>query len=270
MLNICTITSDISIVKGNLLENNQVGSLIIIGTALIVILVLVLLFLAVFYQTYVLKMKRKEAELLLKTSLESEKNERQRIAADIHDGVSGDLNAVRNFISILLKIETNADKREMFTEINNGVEAALENTRLVSYKLMPPLLEKAGFVPALQDYLDRINKTSEVNFVLNANEFKYEIPQDKAYELFRITQEFTSNMMKYGKISICNILLQEVEDNYVLQIEDDGIPYNFKELYATSKGAGLKNISSRIKVIEANFEQILQEKGNKFVISVKK
>lgn len=252
------------------MENSQVGSLIIIGTALIVILVLVLLFLAVFYQTYVLKMKRKEAELLLKTSLESEKNERQRIAADIHDGVSGDLNAVRNFISILLRTETDADKKEMFTEINNGVEAALENTRLVSYKLMPPLLEKAGFIPAVQDYLDRINKTNNANFKVDSTNFTYEIPQDKAYELFRITQEFTSNMMKYGNISWCKISLFENTENYSLHIEDDGIPYNFKELYSTSKGAGLKNISSRIKVIEANFEQFPQEKGNKFVLSVKK
>lgn len=215
-------------------------------------------------------MKRKEAELLLKTSLESEKNERQRIAADIHDGVSDDLNAVRNFIAILLRTETDANKKEMFSEINNGVEAALENTRLVSYKLMPPLLEKSGFVSAVQDYLDRINKTSEANFELNANGFTYKIPQDKAYELFRITQEFTSNMMKYGNISKCTIRLNDSNENYSLVIEDDGIPYNFKELYATSKGAGLKNISSRIKVIEANFEQIPQEKGNKFVLSVKK
>lgn len=251
-------------------SNNQVSTLIIIGTALIVILVLVLLFLAVFYQTYVLKMKRKEAELLLKTSLESEKNERQRIAADIHDGVSGDLNAVRNFISILLKMETDANKKEMFSEINNGVEAALENTRLVSYKLMPPLLEKAGFVPALQDYLDRINKTNTANFELKTKDFNFEIPQDKAYELFRIMQEFTSNMMKYGEISLCTIALSDNSENYTLQITEDGIPYNFKELYVTSKGAGLKNISSRIKVIEANFEQIPLEKGNKFVISVKK
>lgn len=250
-------------------STSQAGTLIIIGTSLIVILVLVLLFLAVFYQTYVLKMKRKEAELLLKTSLESEK-ERQRIAADIHDGVSGDLNAVRNFTSILLKTETDVDKKEMFAEINNGVEAALENTRLVSYKLMPPLLEKAGFAPALQDYLDRINKVNEAKFELNANGFNFEIPQDKAYELFRISQEFTSNMMKYGNITKCTLSLNDSSEHYSLQIEEDGIPYNFKEMYTTSKGAGLKNISSRLKIIDANFEQIPVEKGNKFVISVKK
>lgn len=231
---------------------------------------LVLLFLAVFYQTYVLKIKRKEAELLLKTSLESEKKERQRIAADIHDGVSGDLNAVRNFIAILLRTETDEDKKEMFSEIKSGVEAALENTRLVSYKLMPPLLEKAGFLPALQDYLDRINLNNTAKFKLVNQSSGYQVPQEQAYELFRILQEFTSNMMKYGHISWCTITFSDTLENYNVTIEEDGVPYDFKELYTTSKGAGLKNISSRIKVIEAKFEQFPAEKGNKFVISVQK
>jgi len=249
--------------------SSQVGSLIIIGTGLIVILVLVLLFLAVFYQTNLLKIKRKEAELLLKASLESEKKERQRIAADIHDGVSGDLNAVRNFIAILLRTETDTEKKEMFSEIKSGVEAALENTRLVSYKLMPPLLEKAGFLQAFQDYLDRINNNTAI-FTLINNGSGYQVPSEQAYELFRILQEFTSNMMKYGNISFCTVTFSDAPEIYWIEIQDDGTPYNFKEQYAISKGAGLKNISSRIKAIEANFEQIPIEKGNKFVISVKK
>ncbi|MGV7107018.1 sensor histidine kinase [Flavobacterium sp. U410] len=249
--------------------SSQVGSLIIIGTGLIVILVLILLFLAVFYQTNLLKIKRKEAELLLKASLESEKKERQRIAADIHDGVSGDLNAVRNFIAILLRSETDEGKKEMFTEIKSGVEAALENTRLVSYKLMPPLLEKAGFLPAFKDYLDRINNETQV-FTLNYQGSDHQIPSEQAYELFRILQEFTSNMMKYGNITSCNFVYTDFPESYQIEIQDDGIPFNFKEQYAVSKGAGLKNISSRIKAIEANFEQIPVERGNKFVILVKK
>ena len=113
-------------------STHKVGTLILIGTGLIVILVLVLLSLAVFYQTYVMKMKRKEAELLLKTALESENQERKRIAADIHDGVSGDLNAIRNFLAVLHNSEEDVEKKHLFEEIKQGVEAALENTRLVS------------------------------------------------------------------------------------------------------------------------------------------
>lgn len=249
-------------------NSSQIGTLIIIGTGLI--LGLVLIFLAVFYQTNVLRIKRKEAELLLKTSLQSEKEERKRIAADIHDGVSGDLNAVRNFLAILIHSEKDEAKKEMFNEISIGVNAALENTRLVSYKLMPPLLEQKGFITAVNDYIYRINKNNKIKFIFDHSQFYFEIPQNTAYELLRIIQEFTSNMMKYGNISECTLKIEELQSAIRLQIEDNGTPYNFKELYMKSKGTGLKNISSRIKILEADFQQLDCINGNKFVILVKK
>ena len=67
----------------------------ILGTAIMLFLVFGLLFLVLFYQNHFMKMKRNEANLLLKTALESEKNERERIAIDLHDGVQGDLNALK-------------------------------------------------------------------------------------------------------------------------------------------------------------------------------
>jgi signal transduction histidine kinase len=215
-------------------------------------------------------MKRKEAELMLKTSLESEKNERQRIAADIHDGVSGDLNAVRNFISILLKTEQDVEKQEMFAEIKSGVEAALENTRIVSYKLMPPLLEKEGFIVALQDYFERLNSKNSAVFSLKSNNRYVDITNEVAYELFRVIQEFTTNMMKYGNVSDVNVHVMDEGQSLKITIRDDGTPYNFKEMYQNSKGTGLKNINSRLKVIEANLIQNEITDGNSFLIVIKK
>ncbi|MFD2891720.1 sensor histidine kinase [Flavobacterium chuncheonense] len=215
-------------------------------------------------------MKRKEAELMLKTSLESEKKERQRIAADIHDGVSGDLNAIRNFISILLKTEQDVEKQEMFAEIKSGVEAALENTRIVSYKLMPPLLEKEGFIVALQDYFERLNSKNSAVFSLNFNSRYVDMTNEMAYELFRVLQEFTTNMMKYGNVSEAKVNVMDEAQALKITIQDNGTPYNFKEMYLNSKGTGLKNINSRLKVIEANLIQNEVTDGNSFLIVIRK
>ncbi len=217
-----------------------------------------------------MKVKRKEAELLLKTSLESEKMERKRIAADIHDGVSGDLNAIRNFLSVLYKTEQDEEKKSLFEEIKSGVEAALENTRLVSYKLMPPLLESSGFIVALQDYFDRINSKTIANFSLETDLVFFDVSNEISYELFRIIQEFTTNMIKYGNITKCSIGITFEEKVYNIIITDDGTPYNFKELYQVSKGTGLKNINSRLKVIESVLKQKNVSDGNQFLISIKK
>ena len=251
-------------------SKSEIGTLILIGTGFIVLLVLIVLFLAVFYQTYVMKMKRKEAELLLKTSLESEKQERKRIAADIHDGVSGDLNAIRNFLSVLYKTETSEEKKALYDDIKTGVEAAIENTRLVSYKLMPPLLETSGFLVALEDYFTRLNSKTTAKFFITTDLDTVDLSNEISYELFRVIQELTTNMIKYGSISKCEIQILKDSLGYSICIVDDGIPFNFKEMYVLSKGTGLKNISSRLKVIDAIFKQNQCVLGNEFVISVKK
>lgn len=250
-------------------STNTVGTLILIGTGLIVILVLVLLSLAVFYQTYVMKMKRKEAELLLKTALESENRERKRIAADIHDGVSGDLNAIRNFLTVLHKSEKDDEKKYLFEEIKLGVEAALENTRLVSYRLMPPLLESSGFLIAIEDYFERINTKTKVHFLLSTQLDHFQLPHDIAYELLRVIQEFTTNIIKYGAATTCAVTVSLENNFYTITIIDDGNPFDFKEMYLLSKGTGLKNISSRLKVINAVLTQKPNTEGNQFEIIIK-
>ncbi|ESU28699.1 signal transduction histidine kinase [Flavobacterium limnosediminis JC2902] len=229
-----------------------------------------LIFLVLFYQNYFIKMKRKEAELLLKASLDSEKQERQRIASDLHDGVSGDLNAIRNYLSVLQKSEKDLDKQELFAEIKESVEAALENTRQVSYKLMPPLLELAGFTVALQDYFERLSKNSTMQFEVVCKDPVPDFSPETSYELFRVVQEFTTNMIKYGSVSHCCVVLYSLETSNFIEIIDDGVSYDFKSLSASSKGSGIKNINSRLKVLGAALLQRDVSEGNHFVITLKK
>lgn len=229
-----------------------------------------LVFLVLFYQNYFIKMKRKEAELLLKSSLESEKRERMRIASDLHDGVSGDLNAIRNYLSILHKGEKDAEKQELFSEIKEGVEAALENTRQVSYKLMPPLLELAGFQPALEDYFERLTTNSKIAFEVVCKSQSPDFTHETAYELFRIVQELTTNMIKYGAVTHCLLLLSSTDNAHCIEIIDNGTPFDFNAALKVSKGSGLKNISSRLKVIGAQLEQQETPKGNHYKITIKR
>jgi len=69
-----------------------------IGTFIMLVLAVSLIVLAIFYQRNLHQYKLQESELLLKASLESEQVERARIASELHDGLQGDLNAVKNFL----------------------------------------------------------------------------------------------------------------------------------------------------------------------------
>lgn len=237
-----------------------------IGTIVMLFLVFVLLFMAVFYQKQFAKMRQKEAELLLKTALYSEKTERKRIAKDLHDSVQGDIAAIRNYVSLLSKQCVQSESQNLIEIIKKSLAQTAENTRLISYNLMPPLLEKSGFCVAVSDYFDQLSESTGKKFSLQAELHKITIPSSHSYELFRIIQEFTQNMLKYGSISECKLFIYETENNINLELVDDGIHFNFKTNYSESKGSGLYNIISRLTSIGAELIQREVFIGNHFII----
>jgi signal transduction histidine kinase len=250
-------------------STSEIKTIFWIGSAMILIVILGFLFMATYYQRSVAKMKRKEAESLLKTALESEKNERTRIAKDLHDSVQGDLGAIRNFLAQYRKSKNDNYNLELLEHINDAIVQTMENTRLISHKLMPPMLETDGFIAAMRLYFQNLEKANHVVFKITDQSVECDINKNIAYELFRIVQEFTNNMLKYGKISKCNIQLHQNLNALSLAIIDDGQSFDFKKEYQNSKGAGLQNIQSRLNSIGAKLEQQTVAKGNHFTIHLK-
>lgn len=236
-------------------KSTEINELIYIGTALTATFGCLIVILALFYQNRMAKAKRMEAELMLKTSLESEKKERYRLASDIHDGISGDLNAIRNYLALLAKEEKSPRQENVYVEIRKSVESAIENTKQVSYNLMPPLLDSHGLPVALQNYFSKLSKLTSIHFIVVEGDTFAALDSNTAYEVYKIIQELTTNMIKYGKISSC---LVSFEKSGTITISDDGIPFSLEAMAKSDHaGAGIKNIMSRTRALGA---RILQER----------
>ena len=252
------------------MENTtEITSVYWIGTLLMLCICCGIFFLVLSYRNRFFKLKQNEADLLLKASLEGERIERNRIAADLHDSVSGDLNAIKNYLLFIEKTNALSGNQGILDEIKNSVAAALENTRLISYKLMPPMLEHVGLLATLDDYLQQLSKRTKLTFVLTCKQDDLVFSASRAYEIFRIVQEFTTNMIKYGNITNCQLVLYSKEKETYIEIKDDGKPFDFHHALQTSKGTGLKNINSRIKSIDATLTKKTIEMGNHFLIILK-
>ncbi|WP_353148809.1 histidine kinase [Flavobacterium sp.] len=244
----------------------ELNSIILIGTFLMLFLAFGLLFMVLFYQRHLAKIKKKEAELLLKTALKSEKKERKRIAKDLHDAIQSDLNAIRNYVILFSKKNSHTDAPELLEAIHTSLEQTIENTRLISYELMPPLLETAGFNLALRDYFEQLSASSGKRFELDINLSETLVSNKISYELFRVVQELTSNMLKHGSITTCTARLNTSTKGVCFELIDDGITFDFKAEYKLNNGTGLQNIQSRLKSISATLEQEIIAKGNHYKI----
>jgi signal transduction histidine kinase len=249
-------------------QNEEVIFAMAIGTAIMLAFCLGLFFLVLSYKNSFFRMKKREAELLLTASLKSEQKERHRIAVDLHDSVSSDLSAIRNYLSVIIKKENDSEKLNIFNDLKVGVENAIDNTRMVSHKLIPPLLEKYGLEIALDDLFKRLNTDSKTQYKFICDENKLPISSLVAYEMYRIVQEFTTNISKYGASSACIISLKKNKNFVEMLIVNDGKSYDFYEELKNSKGLGLKNIESRVKVIEGKLRQLNSPTGNIICITI--
>lgn len=213
-------------------------------------------------------MKRKEADLLLKASFDTENKERKRIAQDLHDCIGTDLFAIKNSIIYILPGTKEQKYKVFFEDLIKGLDVTIENTRQISYKIMPPSLEILGFVPTIIDFFKDLSLKTGLDFNVNIKDKHFDLDANNSYEMYRIIQEFTTNMQKYGSVSKCSLVLYVEEDKAIIEIIDDGIPYDFKQVLKISKGAGVKNINGRLKAINAKMEQQKVNNGNHFIIKL--
>ena len=103
-------------------------------------------------------------------------------------------------------------------------------------------------------------------FELDINLSETLVSNKISYELFRVVQELTSNMLKHGSITTCTARLNTSSKGVCFELIDDGIPFDFKAEYKLNKGTGLQNIQSRLKSISATLEQEIIAKGNHYKI----
>jgi len=238
-----------------------------IGTFVMVALAIMVFSLTYFYQKRVQKIKIEEAKKLLSASLRSEEKERKRIASDLHDGVLGDLNAVRNFIAVLVQTETK--NQNLLEEIKSSLDTTVTNIQNINYNLMPPLLLKNGLYETLQSHIKRIELFEECTILFEMNQvYDMVISSNYNYEIYRIIQELISNSIKHGNSKTIKLNISIYKKNMELEYEDNGRSFDFMKMLKSSSGMGLKNILSRIRYLDGNLQQLIIDKGNKFQINI--
>lgn len=241
-----------------------------VGTFMMLALGVTLILITLLYHKRVYTMREKEAGNLLKATLEVEQKERRRIASDFHDGVNGDLNAISNYISLLYTKEEDSFKQSVLQEVKQTLDHTKENIQMISYNLMPPLLDTLGLVAVLKDYFVRFRKWSKIDINDQYLNEYITLTQTEAYELYRIIQELFNNMFKHGKISQVNFTMSASDQLVKVTLSDDGAPFDFYQHLKSSKGIGLKSITTRLKQIGAQLEQAQPETGNIITLTLKK
>ena len=91
-------------------SQESLNNVIIIASLVIFIFGMFQIGVAVFYHKYYINSKRLDAEKNFREKLDLERNERARIAHDLHDGLQNDFVAIKNYVNLLSFDEQNQEK----------------------------------------------------------------------------------------------------------------------------------------------------------------
>ncbi len=230
----------------------------------------ILALLASFFIIMYYRQRLKTQKIIAKKEIEAvnanhngREKERERIAKELHDGIGGNLAAIKLDLNKLSGVSDS----DLQTIIKN-VNGTYNEVRALSHHLIPPNILNNTFEELINDYLADLSKTC--TFVIHNDFFPpsgfNQLEDIIKIELYRITQELMSNIIKHAYAERVDLQFTILDNQIKLIIEDDGIGFDVEK---SSKGIGLSNISSRTKTLGGTmYIDTLKNRGTVIEINV--
>ncbi len=242
-------------------------SVILIGTIGMLSLTLGLIVFIIFHQRKVIryqmtlqKMEEEQQSILLNASIRLQEEERQRLAADLHDDAGPLLATARLYLNENLVTLEKPTQLQHIYAAKSIIDDAIHLIRNISHSLMPPTLKNFGLESAVNDLLHKISGAGTINASCRFHDYHTRIKTDHEQIVFRVIQELINNILKHSNSSYIQVTQNTNSEKFFIRILHDGsglTQSDFERLTKSSGGLGLKNISSRLKVL---FGKILFEK----------
>lgn len=237
-----------------------ISNVLIFGTIGMFVMAITLVSVVVFHQRRVIKfnkqlqkLEEEKQQMLLKASINFQEEERQRIAADLHDDAGPLLATARLYLNENLIHQETAVQLQSIFSAKQIIDDTIQLIRNISHSLMPPTLKNFGLESAMKDLFEKINGSGVINASARFHDNRERLKEDQELLVFRVLQELVTNIIKHSCAGFIH-LTQNVQGNFsYFRIHHDGkgiLQEEFEKLSFTSSGLGLKNIESRIKVLK--------------------
>lgn len=237
-----------------------ISSVLILGTLGMFFMAITLISVVVFHQRRVIrfnkqiqKMEEERQQMLLRASITFQEEERQRIAADLHDDAGPLLATARLYLNENLIHQEPAVQLQSIFSAKQIIDDSIQLIRNISHSLMPPTLKNFGLEAAVKDLFDKINGSGVINASARFHDNRQRLNDEQELLVFRILQELVTNIIKHSSAGFIH-LTQNAQGNIVyFRIHHDGkgiLQQDFDKMEQHSTGLGLKNIQSRIRVLK--------------------
>ena len=207
-------------------------------------------------------LRESEARLrqLSRKILDAQENERKLVAQEIHDSISGGLAAIKICLEEKLHKMKGDPPDSTFTleEIISMMNEAIEETRRISARLRPSMLDDLGLFPTIDWFCREFEKQYPAVRVIHQPEIEEDdVAEPFKVVIYRILQEAMNNVAKHSEADRVQINLSKTGSELKLSVQDNGRGIDFEKIGNNSdhmSGYGLSNMRDRAEICGGKLE----------------
>ena len=201
------------------------------------------------WRIYRHKKARAMQEAFARRLIESQEQERKRVAAELHDSLGQNLLVIKNRTALALGHREQPEKMaEEVGEISAMASAAIREVREIAQNLRPFQIDELGLTKSIASMARKVGDASGLVFRVDLDDIDGALPPEFEINFYRIAQECLNNVVKHSQAKSVSIVLRREQHVLRLTVEDDGCGFH-AERYLENGGFGLKNITERARTM---------------------
>ncbi|MFB2607157.1 histidine kinase, partial [Rhizobium phaseoli] len=232
-----------AVTRANIRRTFVIVALIAVPSVLVVFTTCMLL---TFHERRMADSRLKE---LTQRVIDTQEEERTRLARELHDGISQTLLGVRYAMDLAgRKVRTNVDEAAL--TIERGVEAlngAIKEIRLLSHDLRPRVLDDLGLTAALEALCHHFAERTGMETEIDASGFAGTLKAEASTALYRVAQEAFNNVERHSGASKLSVKLWSDGGRARMTISDNGSGFDgARDGAFGASGLGLRTMQERM------------------------
>jgi PAS domain S-box-containing protein len=201
------------------------------------------------------RIQQAESELrrLSAQLINSQDEERRRIARELHETTAQDLAALRMSLGRVNRTASHlpAPAQEAIQEALQLSDRLIQAVRTLSYVLHPPLLDVAGLCSAVTWYAEGFSKRSGIDVEVELADGLGRFPREYETTLFRIMQECLTNVHNHSGSRRARVRMARENGHVLMEVQDFGkgmAGWSGREPASDAQfGVGIAGMRERVK-----------------------
>jgi signal transduction histidine kinase len=187
----------------------------------------------------------------LRSVIDGQDQERNRLSRELHDGIG------QSLIAVKLQLE-NAETqnysmmRAGIDSAKNMIDITIEEVRRVCNALLPAALNEFGIVSTLRALSSELGSLAGFKAVFENEGSLDRMSKKSQIYIYRIAQEALNNITKHARATQVLLKLSRINNIVTLEVSDNGKGFIFDPVCFAQRN-GLQNMRERTNLLDGEF-----------------